>query len=308
MSPRPRVPLLAHLLVGVALRVALAALLPPMLVPSRVEFAPAPYSLLEPPTSFLARLFAGLPASATFALSLVFSTLPAIPLSMIDRTAALVHLYSPFSIVSALALSSASLVVFLQALVLLIPQHPRLLSPLLPLLVFLSPSSFPLLIPLVPHLSPSALLTLPVFAFFTFPTAFFVSDLTPNLGMYWNLFTHMFPEYTALYTVVIPLVPTLMALAMVPRMRRHPFYFLYCLLALIAVVNPYQSVFDHLLLVDLFPLVRRKVGDFFWKMKLLPFLYPLFIVFFATFVDSFRTVRPTRLTRSTAPTPTSATG
>ncbi|KAL7721571.1 GPI transamidase component PIG-U [Entamoeba marina] len=280
---------IVHLVIGLIIRLALYFALPPLFLPSRVELSPPIYSLLDQPTpSLLTTIFSIVPTSLIPIITLILSLLPALILDQISHTSAIVHIYSPYSILTSLSSSSYVLVFLLQTLLLLLPKHRHLLSPVIPILCAIYPAAFPIILVFHSFISPTCLFTIPIFIFFSFPTSMFVSDLSPNLGLYWNLFTNMFPEYKLLYTIFLPLIPTFVTIFIYFKMQKYTFYYYYVVLALIAISNPYMSLYDLVFLVNLFNVIWGNLNIFFWKFKVIPYVFSLFPLLFAFFLDGFK--------------------
>ncbi|ELP86402.1 GPI transamidase component PIG-U, putative [Entamoeba invadens IP1] len=290
------IPFIFHFLFAVCIRLALFYVVPMYAIPNRVEFNTSPYSLLDKPDdSLLSILFTFIPFDTIPLVTLLLSTLPALILSSLSKTSACVFLYNPFSIIASLAVSSQSLVQTLMAFLFVLPKNKvtqHIFSPLLPILIAIYPQAFPLLLPLLTSLSPTVLLGLPVvflsYSNFGFPTHFFVTDLTPNIGLYWYLFTNMFQEYSLLYTVVLPLIPLFVSLIMYPHMKDHKFYYTYVVAILIAVCNPYISLQDVLIPMALFNITWSNLCVYFWKLKVVAFVFPVMVLLFSIFNDFYK--------------------
>ncbi|BFU24253.1 hypothetical protein EHI8A_083050 [Entamoeba histolytica HM-1:IMSS-B] len=283
------IPFIVHFIIGLSLRLILLNFLPTYLLPSRVELNTSPFALLDQPNeTLLTEVFSYIPQEYLSYVVIILSVLPSLPLVTISKTSACVLLYNPFGILASLSISSYSLITLLESLILLIPKHKHLFSPFLPITIFLYPATLPLLLPLLPSLSPTVLLTCPIFYYFRFCKELFVSDLTPNLGLYWNLFTNMFPEYNLMYTVILPLIPLIISFFIFTRMITHQFYYFFCVMLLIAVCNPYLSVQDLLLPMALYNIPWSHLCVYFWKAKVLTFIVPILIIMFSMFNDALK--------------------
>ena len=281
--------ILIHIIIGITIRFGINHIIPSYFIPNRVELNTTPFALLDKTNNtLLNNIFSIIPEELLLPITIILSCLPAYFLNKISFTSAIILLYNPVSIVTSLSVSSCSLVILLQSIVLLIPKYPKLCSPFLPILVLLHPQSLPLLFPLIKSLSFTTIFTIPLFYFFQFPTSMFVSDLTPNLGLYWYLFTYMFEEYSLMYKVILPLVPYFIGIVLFIKMKNHTFYYSYCMLIIIGIMNCYFSMQDLVLPMALFNIPWFKLSNYFKKGKPLAAAFMLFPVFFTLFLQNYK--------------------
>eukprot|EP00117_Sycon_ciliatum_P050143 scpid25011/ scgid35436/ Phosphatidylinositol glycan anchor biosynthesis class U protein; Cell division cycle protein 91-like 1; GPI transamidase component PIG-U len=78
----------------------------------------------------------------------------------------------------------------------------------------------------------------------TYGFVFTVPDFTPNVGIFWYLFTEMFEHFRTFFLWVFQLHVFFYALPLGMRLWRHPFFLLYLLSHVAGVFKSYPSVGD----------------------------------------------------------------
>lgn len=85
---------------------------------------------------------------------------------------------------------------------------------------------------------------------------FMVSDLTPNIGLFWYFFAEMFQHFEALFLAAFQINSFIYAVPLTLRFRDRPFLVLFSLLLLQSVFRPYPNGCDVAIYTALLPLWR----------------------------------------------------
>ncbi len=110
----------------------------------------------------------------------------------------------------------------------------------------------------------------------------FVRDLTPNLGLFWYLFTEMFNEFALFYLCVLQYFVFIFAWPLSIRLERHPMLLFWALLASANAFRAYPAVGDLVSTLSLVPLLLAIVRE-------LKYAYIIFIawIFLAVLAPIF---------------------
>jgi phosphatidylinositol glycan class U len=84
-----------------------------------------------------------------------------------------------------------------------------------------------------------------------------LSDLTPNVGLWWYFFVEMFDSFRSFFLAVFWLHLSSYVGGLSVRIRRQPLVVLTLLLGIFAVFKPYPSIADVSLFLGLVPLYRH---------------------------------------------------
>ena len=76
--------------------------------------------------------------------------------------------------------------------------------------------------------------------------------------MFWYVFTEMFEHYRPFYTFAFQYHPFLYTLPLYYRLRRHPVFLFWALVAVITALKAYPSVGDFSLSMAVLPLLREQ--------------------------------------------------
>lgn len=102
-----------------------------------------------------------------------------------------------------------------------------------------------------------------------------ISDLTPNLGIYWYLLTNMFEPFRPLFEISFQLIPLFLLIPLTIRFLNTPSFVWYCMLELAVFFKPYPAAVEVLFCLAFFslhwPLVRpkfRKIGPVIFAISL----------------------------------------
>ncbi|KAK0745781.1 GPI transamidase subunit PIG-U [Schizothecium vesticola] len=84
-----------------------------------------------------------------------------------------------------------------------------------------------------------------------------LSDLTPNIGLWWYFFIEMFDSFRSFFLAVFWLHLSCYVGGLTIRIRRQPLVVLTLLLGIFAIFKPYPSISDSSLFLALVPLYRH---------------------------------------------------
>ncbi|KAK4191897.1 phosphatidylinositol glycan anchor biosynthesis class U protein [Podospora australis] len=84
-----------------------------------------------------------------------------------------------------------------------------------------------------------------------------LSDLTPNVGLWWYFFIEMFDSFRSFFLAVFWLHLSCYVGGLTVRIRRQPLVVLTLLLGIFAIFKPYPSISDTSLFLGLVPLYRH---------------------------------------------------
>lgn len=84
-----------------------------------------------------------------------------------------------------------------------------------------------------------------------------LSDLTPNIGLWWYFFIEMFDSFRSFFLAVFWLHLSCYVGGLTIRVRRQPLVVLTLLLGIFAIFKPYPSISDSSLFLALVPLYRH---------------------------------------------------
>jgi len=84
-----------------------------------------------------------------------------------------------------------------------------------------------------------------------------LSDLTPNIGLWWYFFIEMFDSFRSFFLAVFWLHLSCYVGGLTIRIRRQPLVVLTLLLGLFAIFKPYPSISDTSLFLAMVPLYRH---------------------------------------------------
>eukprot|EP00897_Mesotaenium_endlicherianum_P009865 jgi/Mesen1/8907/ME000540S08422 len=89
-----------------------------------------------------------------------------------------------------------------------------------------------------------------------------VSDLSPNLGLFWYLFTEIFDFFRPFFLFVVHAMVLLLAAPLAIRFRRQPLFLAYVLLILLSLLKAHPSVGDAAAYLALLPLFAPQLSGF----------------------------------------------
>lgn len=95
------------------------------------------------------------------------------------------------------------------------------------------------------------------FIFSTYGVHILLTDLTPNVGLWWYFFIEMFDSFRAFFLGVFWLHLSSYVGGLTLRFRRQPLFVLTVLLGIFAIFKPYPSVSDASLFLAMVPLYRH---------------------------------------------------
>ncbi|KAJ1553497.1 hypothetical protein HK405_007742, partial [Cladochytrium tenue] len=72
----------------------------------------------------------------------------------------------------------------------------------------------------------------------------FVSDLTPNIGLYWYFFIEIFDEFRTFFLLVFQMFVVVFAVPLTIRFSEHPLFIAQVILMIVATFKSYPSVAD----------------------------------------------------------------
>ncbi|KAF9348353.1 hypothetical protein BGX26_000229 [Mortierella sp. AD094] len=81
-----------------------------------------------------------------------------------------------------------------------------------------------------------------------------VSDLTPNLGLFWYFFIEMFDQFRPFFLVVFQIHVFIFAVPISIKLRKHPLFVSFLMCAVMGTFKGYPSVGDASLYLGLLPL------------------------------------------------------
>ncbi|KAL1837378.1 hypothetical protein VTJ49DRAFT_3937 [Mycothermus thermophilus] len=84
-----------------------------------------------------------------------------------------------------------------------------------------------------------------------------LSDLSPNIGLWWYFFVEMFDSFRSFFLAVFWLHLSSYVAGLTLRIRRQPLVVLTLLLGILAIFKPYPSIADTSLFLALVPLYRH---------------------------------------------------
>lgn len=84
-----------------------------------------------------------------------------------------------------------------------------------------------------------------------------LSDLTPNIGLWWYFFIEMFDSFRDFFLGVFWLHMTSYVAGLTIRLRRQPLFVVTSMLGIFAVFKPYPSIADAALFLAMVPLYRH---------------------------------------------------
>lgn len=87
-----------------------------------------------------------------------------------------------------------------------------------------------------------------------------LSDLTPNIGLWWYFFIEMFDSFRSFFLAVFWLHLSCYVGGLTIRIRQQPLVVLTLLLGIFAIFKPYPSISDASLFLALVPLYRHVFG------------------------------------------------
>eukprot|EP01121_Diplochlamys_sp_Union-15-3_P008120 TRINITY_DN2133_c0_g1_i2.p1 TRINITY_DN2133_c0_g1~~TRINITY_DN2133_c0_g1_i2.p1 ORF type:complete len:236 (+),score=1.23 TRINITY_DN2133_c0_g1_i2:97-804(+) len=88
-----------------------------------------------------------------------------------------------------------------------------------------------------------------------------VSDLTPNIGLFWYFFTEVFLHFREFFLFIFQYHVFLYFIPLTMRLNHHPVFIFWVLIATIAIFKSYPSVGDIALHLSLFPLFHHKLQE-----------------------------------------------
>lgn len=84
-----------------------------------------------------------------------------------------------------------------------------------------------------------------------------VTDLTPNVGLFWYFFTELFEHFRWFFLCVFHLNVLIYVLPLSIRLRKDPLLLYWSLLLIVSVFKPYPSLADFALYSSLLPIFRH---------------------------------------------------
>lgn len=116
----------------------------------------------------------------------------------------------------------------------------------------------------------------------TYETVLLLTDLTPNVGLWWYFFIEMFEDFRSFFLCVFQLHLVVYVAPVCIRLRNDPLFAACTLLGLIAVFKPYPSLADTNLYWSTLPIWSHLFG----KMRY-TFLLSIVVAYCAVFGPSF---------------------
>ncbi|KAF9429490.1 hypothetical protein BGZ76_001227 [Entomortierella beljakovae] len=92
------------------------------------------------------------------------------------------------------------------------------------------------------------------FLYSLYGTILTVSDLTPNLGLFWYFFIEMFDQFRPFFLIVFQIHVFIFAVPISIKLRKHPLFISFLLCAVMGTFKGYPSVGDASLYLGLLPL------------------------------------------------------
>ncbi|EMR08654.1 hypothetical protein PNEG_03128 [Pneumocystis murina B123] len=83
-----------------------------------------------------------------------------------------------------------------------------------------------------------------------------VSDLTPNIGLWWYFFTEIFDSFRLFFVFVFQLHIFIYIIPLCIRLRKYPFFIIIILCGLMSILKSYPSIADVVLFMSLFPFLH----------------------------------------------------
>ncbi|KAJ2964130.1 hypothetical protein NQZ79_g950 [Umbelopsis isabellina] len=87
----------------------------------------------------------------------------------------------------------------------------------------------------------------------TYGTILCLTDLTPNIGMFWYFFIEMFDQFRNFFLVVFQLHAFIFAVPLCIRFREHPIFVVIVLSGIMSIFKSYPSIGDAALYLGLLP-------------------------------------------------------
>jgi len=97
------------------------------------------------------------------------------------------------------------------------------------------------------------------FVWVTYGFAYLVEDLDPNIGLFWYFYTEMFDHFRPLFTFTLQYHPFIYLAPLAIRIRHHPMFFFWIIVAIIATFKAYPAAGDVVLYVALIPFIFHQI-------------------------------------------------
>ncbi|KAH6601054.1 hypothetical protein BASA50_001882 [Batrachochytrium salamandrivorans] len=123
----------------------------------------------------------------------------------------------------------------------------------------------------------------------TYGTIIFVTDLTPNIGLYWYFFIEMFDQFRTFFLVVFHITTIIFTMPVTLRFNKHPLFVAFMLAGFSALFKSYPSIADTALFLSLsaiYPEVFKYARNMFFAITALAYATLLGPLFFNLWVYS----------------------
>jgi len=88
----------------------------------------------------------------------------------------------------------------------------------------------------------------------TYGVIIFLSDLTPNVGLFWYFFIEMFDQFRAFFLVVFQLHAFIFAVPLSIKLTEHPIFVIFILCGIMSIFKSYPSIGDAALYLGFLPI------------------------------------------------------
>eukprot|EP00730_Choanoeca_flexa_P004560 TRINITY_DN11735_c1_g3_i3.p1 TRINITY_DN11735_c1_g3~~TRINITY_DN11735_c1_g3_i3.p1 ORF type:complete len:220 (+),score=19.84 TRINITY_DN11735_c1_g3_i3:908-1567(+) len=85
-----------------------------------------------------------------------------------------------------------------------------------------------------------------------------VADVQPNTGLYWYLFTQIFPHYRLFYQGMLQAIIVLLVPVLTAQFWRHPPTLTLALLGVVTIFKPYTTLAEYSIVLTLAALMHRQ--------------------------------------------------
>ncbi|CAG8540101.1 9850_t:CDS:2, partial [Dentiscutata heterogama] len=107
----------------------------------------------------------------------------------------------------------------------------------------------------------------------TYGIILFLSDLTPNIGLFWYFFIEMFDQFRSFFLVVFQLHAFIFVVPISIKFRNHPLFVVFLLSGIMAVFKSYPSIGDVSLYLAFLPIYSEIIkcsgnANFFYAITL----------------------------------------
>ncbi|EGF81123.1 hypothetical protein BATDEDRAFT_16197 [Batrachochytrium dendrobatidis JAM81] len=123
----------------------------------------------------------------------------------------------------------------------------------------------------------------------TYGTIVFVTDLTPNLGLFWYFFIEVFDQFRTFFLAVFHITAIIFIMPVTLRLRKHPLFVAFMLAGFSALFKSYPSIADSSLFISLsalYPEVFKYARNTFFAVNALLYASVLGPLFFNLWIYS----------------------